>query len=184
MIHLTIQGYELKNQLLGQTIIEAVKNYDNAPDSVLVSLEPFRRRKNFPDTLRNDSIQKMVAQRNARDLSVIRHQIKKGESLKVIAKHYHVKVEDIRRDNGLPNNRIIEGKYLIIHPGKIQAGKSSVSTSADESSQKYLTHLIKSGETLSEIAEQYKVSVTQLKQLNGLRSSNIRAGKTLKIKPL
>ncbi|MBS1979460.1 MAG: LysM peptidoglycan-binding domain-containing protein [Bacteroidetes bacterium] len=184
MIHLTIQGYELKGRLLGQAILEAVKNYDNGPDSVLVSLEPFRQRKNFPDTLRKDSTQKMVAQGNAKNASVIRHQIKKGETLKVIAKHYHVKVEDIRRDNGLANNRIIEGKYLVIHPGQKPVAKSPVPSSADQTSQKYLTHLIKSGETLSEIAEQYKVSVAQLKQLNGLRSSNIRAGKTLKIKAL
>lgn len=46
---------------------------------------------------------------------------------------------------------------------------------------KKITHRIKNGEALSIIADKYNVSVTQLKKLNGLRSNNIRAGKTLKI---
>jgi len=46
---------------------------------------------------------------------------------------------------------------------------------------KKITHRIKNGEALSIIADKYNVSVAQIKKLNGLRSNNIRAGKTLKI---
>lgn len=46
---------------------------------------------------------------------------------------------------------------------------------------KKITHRIKNGEALSIIADKYNVSVSQLKKLNGLRSDNIRAGKTLRI---
>jgi len=46
---------------------------------------------------------------------------------------------------------------------------------------KRITHRIKNGEALSIIADKYNVSVTQLKKANGLKSNNIRAGKTLKI---
>ncbi len=46
---------------------------------------------------------------------------------------------------------------------------------------KKITHRIKNGEALSIIADKYNVSVTAIKKLNGLRSNNIRAGKTLKI---
>lgn len=49
------------------------------------------------------------------------------------------------------------------------------------STPKTITHKIKNGETLSGIAQRYKTTVTQIKQSNGLRNNNIRAGASLKI---
>ena len=42
-------------------------------------------------------------------------------------------------------------------------------------------HKVRSGETLSQIARKYGVSVQQLKRANGLKSNNIRAGRYLNI---
>ena len=47
----------------------------------------------------------------------------------------------------------------------------------------FVIHKIRSGETLSTIARRYRVTITDLKRWNGLKSSNIVAGKTLKIYP-
>ncbi len=41
---------------------------------------------------------------------------------------------------------------------------------------------IKSGQTLSEIAEKYGTTVSKLRRLNGIKGSNIRAGKKIKVK--
>lgn len=46
---------------------------------------------------------------------------------------------------------------------------------------KTIRHKIRSGEVLGSIAEKYNISLTALKRANGLKSNNIRAGKTLKI---
>ena len=46
---------------------------------------------------------------------------------------------------------------------------------------KLISHKIKSGETLSGIANRYKTTVTKIKKANGLKNNNIRAGATLKI---
>jgi len=46
---------------------------------------------------------------------------------------------------------------------------------------KKITHKIRSGEALSIIADKYNVSIVALKKANGLKSNNIRAGKTLRI---
>ncbi len=46
---------------------------------------------------------------------------------------------------------------------------------------KWKRHKIKEGQTLSHIADRYSVSVKSLKQINNLRSHNIRAGKYLVI---
>ena len=46
-----------------------------------------------------------------------------------------------------------------------------------------LIHIIEPGDTLSEIAAQYRVSASKIKALNGLRSDTIRVGQKLKIPP-
>lgn len=43
-------------------------------------------------------------------------------------------------------------------------------------------HRIKQGETLSSIARKYRTSVTQLRVLNGMKSSKIRAGVTIRVR--
>lgn len=45
------------------------------------------------------------------------------------------------------------------------------------------TYRVKSGDTLGKIAVKYKVSVNQLKAWNGLKSSRIRTGQKLQIRP-
>lgn len=47
----------------------------------------------------------------------------------------------------------------------------------------FVVHKIRSGESLSTIARRYRVTITDLKRWNNLRSNNIVAGKTLKIYP-
>ena len=46
---------------------------------------------------------------------------------------------------------------------------------------KVVVHKIKKGETISEIAEKYSLSISQVKRANGLKSDRITFGKTLKI---
>ena len=62
-----------------------------------------------------------------------------------------------------------EGSYL----AWVKQGKS------DEAK----THVIKRGDTLSEIAARYRVSFKKLKDFNGLRNDTIHVGQTLKIPP-
>jgi LysM repeat protein/lysophospholipase L1-like esterase len=46
---------------------------------------------------------------------------------------------------------------------------------------KIVTHRIKKGEAISVIANKYNISVAEIKRANGLKSNNIRAGRTLRI---
>lgn len=46
----------------------------------------------------------------------------------------------------------------------------------------WLTHTVKSGETLFSLFRQYQVPVSEIKQINGLTSNNIRIGQVLKIR--
>ena len=54
--------------------------------------------------------------------------------------------------------------------------------SGESNEEQFKTHRIKKGETLSEIASQYGVSVRKLSQMNGLRSrAKLSVGRTLRI---
>ena len=63
-----------------------------------------------------------------------------------------------------------------------QPARSNSST-AQASQPKTVTHSVRRGDTLSELAEEYGTSISSIKRLNGLRSSRIRRGQTLKIAP-
>lgn len=72
----------------------------------------------------------------------------------------------------------------IVTPGNrpmFDVATSSKEIKLESNVPKKITHKIKSGEVLGSIADKYGITVSQLKKANGLRSDNIRAGKTLKI---
>ena len=59
---------------------------------------------------------------------------------------------------------------------------SSRRRSSRRSSRRSKSVTIKNGQTLSEIAEKYGTSVSKLRRLNGIKGSNIRAGKKIRVK--
>jgi len=102
-----------------------------------------------------------------------RYTIRTGDTLSGIASRYRVSVAKLRRANGLDNSRIYPGNTLIV-PGSgnfITDGGGSSTT----------TYRVRKGDTLSDIARQFGVSVRELRRLNGLSTSRIYPGDVLKI---
>lgn len=66
-------------------------------------------------------------------------------------------------------------------PEVYQKRRSTVDVK-DIPASKAVYHRIRNGETLGGIAQRYGVSVNQLRRLNGIRGSNIRAGKSIRIR--
>lgn len=58
----------------------------------------------------------------------------------------------------------------------------TVKNATGTSKGKAVYHRIRNGETLGGIAARYGVSINQLRRLNGIKGSNIRAGKSLRIR--
>lgn len=106
---------------------------------------------------------------------IINHEIKQGETIIGIAQLYGVSVDEIRQWNGLSSSKIIAGKDLVIYPSGEEIKK------VPEKTETYTTHKIQKGETLSQIAEKYKVSVESIRQMNNISGNKIVAGQTLKI---
>ena len=78
---------------------------------------------------------------------------------------------------------IISGDSIYNYDREKYFSEEKVKVIKNQATNSFVTHRIRSGETLSTIARRYRVTVTELKQWNGLRNSNIVAGKTLKIFP-
>ncbi|QWV92636.1 C40 family peptidase [Geomonas oryzisoli] len=104
------------------------------------------------------------------------HRVKKHETLYSLAKKYNVTVEELKAANNLVGNSVKPRVLLVIPPRSVSEGKSA-SAAADTKVYK-----VKKSESLSRIAKKTGVSVAELKRLNGLTSSRVKAGKVLVLK--
>ena len=102
--------------------------------------------------------------------------VKKGDTLSEIADRYDVSVVMLKRANRLTSNSLSIGDRL-----EIPSSDSSQSVQTGKPSPRSGTHIVKSGDTLSEISERYGTTVAKLRSANGLRSSRLRVGQRLVI---
>jgi membrane-bound lytic murein transglycosylase D len=96
----------------------------------------------------------------------VRYRVKRGDTLSGIAKKYGTRVSSIKSWNNLSSSRIRSGQVLTLYTGD---GGGTV------------THRVSRGQTLSAISRRYGVSVSSIKQENGLRSDRIYPGQRLTI---
>ena len=106
------------------------------------------------------------------------HVVKSGDTLWDVARTYGVTVPALASANGLSSKAgLVTGARLEI-PGKGGTATRTASSSTSESSR--VTYKVKRGDTLSEIADRFDVSVRELMTWNRLRqSSSLRAGQRL-----
>jgi membrane-bound lytic murein transglycosylase D len=107
------------------------------------------------------------------------HVVKSGDTLWGVSRKYGISVPALASANGLSSSAgLVAGARLEI-PGTGGGGDArTASNSAKESSR--VTYKVKRGDTLSEIADRFDVSVRELMTWNRLRqSSSLRAGQRL-----
>lgn len=103
------------------------------------------------------------------------HRVRRGETLRAIARRHGTNVETLARLNGLgANERLVAGQRLVI--------KTTIRRARGESAAagRRVQYTVRAGDTLSSISRQYQVSVQQLKSWNGINKQHqIRAGQRL-----
>lgn len=100
------------------------------------------------------------------DQKTVVYRVISGDTLGEIAQAHGVTISQLRQWNGISGSRIRVGQRLSIYSG---SGRSSIS------------HIVRSGDTLIEIANKNAVTVGNLKSWNNLRSNTIRIGQKLTI---
>ena len=93
--------------------------------------------------------------------------VRKGDTLSEIAVRFDVGIGLLRQLNRLSDSRIVPGQRLRLRPSK-----------RDEA-----VHIVRRGETLSEIAARYRASVARIKAINGIVGSKILVGQKLRLRP-
>jgi len=109
----------------------------------------------------------------------ITHQIQPGETIIGISEDYRVSIDDIKRWNNLSSSKIIAGKTLIIYSNG--SHKQTTAKTVSNTANNETVHKVRKGETLSEIAEKYKVSIGSLRKANNISGNKIIAGQDLEI---
>ena len=104
----------------------------------------------------------------------VKHRIRPGENIYVLAKRYGTSIDEIKRANNLKGSLIIAGKTLSI-PQRLSY------TYAARDVPRKMHHKIIPGDTLSELALRYRVSVSQIKRWNNMSSTTLIAGRNLVI---
>jgi len=114
--------------------------------------------------------------------SWIRHKIRSGETISTIAQKYHTSMSVIKSTNHLKSSRIRAGKYLLIPVPQNKAHYYSYKQPVKKSKKyrsprrkitnvtghKKVIYMVKPGDTLGQIAEDYHTRASKIRSWNGL----------------
>lgn len=118
------------------------------------------------------------------------YRVKSGDYLGKIAGRYRVSVSQIKKWNGLRSNNLRIGQKLVIYSGRAAsynepASKSTSSAPKGNSAagaKGHSLYTVKEGDSFYQIARNYPgVSAENIMDYNGLSSSSIKPGMTIKI---
>ena len=113
---------------------------------------------------------------HAQDDATQTHTVQPGETLSTIAESYGIALIDLMDLNGITDaDDITVGQELLLPP----------ETQREPTPPPLPTHTVQAGETLSEIAKQYDITLTRLMLFNGIRDANaVYEGQNLRIPPV
>ena len=120
------------------------------------------------------------------------HNIKKGETLSVIAREYGVTVNDLTQANKLNVKATLRvGQELMIPISGVKPAATSVASAEKPAPARTTTsltpptaYLVRRGDTLTSIAAKFNLTVNDLKKWNKLTSTRLDIGQKLTLVPL
>jgi membrane-bound lytic murein transglycosylase D len=96
------------------------------------------------------------------------HVVRRGETLNLIARRYRKSLSQLKRENNLRGNQLSIGQQLRIPGTRSEARGNSY-------------YKVRNGDSLASVAQKHGLSISALKQLNGIRGSKIYRGQSLKV---
>jgi len=117
---------------------------------------------------------KKIAEIKANNDGAVIYTVRTGDTIWDIAKEFNVSVAEINDWNDLSGSKIYPGKELKIYESNEPAPQPKKNDGS--------AHTVERGESLYTIAQQYNVSVDDLKKWNNLKKNKIIVGQELKVK--
>lgn len=128
----------------------------------------------------------------------ITHEVKAGESLFAISRRYGVTIAEIQQWNQLPGTALEAGSKLVLY-SNIDHGESTPPPSIteieqmDEAQRTSIVrdmdsalgsenYVVRSGDTLYQIARDHDMSVNELRSLNNLENDMLRVGQRIMVR--
>ncbi len=127
--------------------------------------------------------QLLAKKNNLFDIQWMRHKIKPGDSLGLLAEKYHTSRKAIQNLNGLKDNRIFAGKTLLIPVPTQDADKVERFTNKAPYKGIKKIHTVSSGDSLWSIGRYYNVDTRTLCRWNNIEiQTPLRKGQKLEIR--
>ena len=142
--------------------------------------------------VRKDTV-KPVASEPKPELTVSKiHVVKSGESLGLIAGKYSVTINELMSWNNLSSLKVVVGQKIKIKGSTQKPGASETTATKPASSKpetktssgnaKFFFYTIQSGDNLWDIADEFNVTVAQIKKLNDIKNASyLKPGQKIKI---
>mgnify|MGYP001436874129 CR=1 FL=1 len=120
----------------------------------------------------------------AKQTNWVQHKIRRGESVASVARKYGVSQYAVMEANNLGRrSRLVAGRTLIIPVTSDEAASRSGRKDSQSYDSEDGTYVVRSGDTVSDIARAFRVSPDLIRRLNNLgRSSRIFVGQRLKVR--
>jgi membrane-bound lytic murein transglycosylase D len=122
---------------------------------------------------------------NSQRSQLVRHKVKKGQTLNTIAIKYGTSVQALRKANHLSKRASLKsGQILVVPKAKtsvVQKSKGKKRDHASEEAVNIRKYRVKKGDTLASLARRFDMSVSELKKMNNLTASRLKAGTTIKV---
>jgi LysM repeat protein len=118
----------------------------------------------------------------AERVQYLTHVVRKREGLATIAGNYRIPLSDLRAANPKHGPRPRAGTRLVIPTVAIPSALAVRAASDHRPHHSARTHRVRRGETLSGIAQRYRVTVKALRRANSIRNEHaLMAGTRLRI---
>jgi membrane-bound lytic murein transglycosylase D len=168
--------------------VSDIRNWNNIPYTKTIGVGenitvfvPSDKKEFYASLDNQTSIEKTTSKNTVvkNNKSWVYYKVRRGENLRAIALRYGINVYELRDWNNIHGNKIAAGKKIRI----LAAKNSNYIASNEKNSNKtsVYKYRVKRGDSISEIALKFGVSVVNLKKWNSLTTNTLNTGKSLKI---
>lgn len=128
------------------------------------------------------------------------HRVEAGESLFAISRMYNVTIAEIQQWNNLDDTALEAGRELVIYQSEVrqtdqtpppsisemeqmaEEERTSIVRQMEDSGSNSESYLVRSGDTLYQIARDHDMTVNELRQLNNLTGDMLRVGQRIMVR--